>query len=86
MKTKKGYTYVDVTIKDCLSWGCLGLCDFCNEPLLMGGHLVFILNSCICPRCFKEWDPEVYPEDLALQEKEQSEWYAYHGIGGEENE
>ena len=29
--TPQGYSYVDVSLKDCLKWGGLGICDGCNK-------------------------------------------------------
>ena len=82
--TSRGFTYLPVSSDDCLSWGGFAVCDYCNASFEQG-YLVFILNSCICPECMADWltrqqsytDDDV-KQDLAFQEANQDEWYAYH--------
>ncbi len=83
-KTNRGFTYLPVSSKQCISWGGFAVCDFCNTPF-EEGYLVFILNSCLCPNCMSGWlkRQRKYPkkdvqQDLAYQEAHQDAWYNWH--------
>ena len=85
--TPRGFTYLPVSYLDCLSWGGFGICDFCNQNM-QHAYLVFVLNSCICSKCFNEWieRSKSYPQedvdyDLHIQEQYQDAWYKRH-LGG----
>lgn len=82
--TDKGFTYLPVTYQNCINWGGLSVCDFCNTPFI-NGYLVFVLNSCICPVCFHDWlerqqhySEEDIAYDLNYQTECQDSWYKYH--------
>ncbi len=82
--TNKGFTYLPVSYLHCLNWGGFAVCDLCNTPF-EEGYLVFILNSCLCPSCFSDWEfrQSHYPDDdviqdLAFQEANQTPWYDRH--------
>ena len=77
--TEQGYSYVPVTIQDCISWGGLGVCNSCGQVSLRG-NLVFVLGDYYCPECFNEWQGRAhkYPEDLAYQKQHHLDWYKYH--------
>ena len=82
--TRRGFTYLRVTDKDCISWGGYAVCDDCNINF-KEGYLVFVLNSCICKECFDEWEQrtlstssEDVAYDLDYQSKYQDDWYDYH--------
>ena len=82
--TRTGYTYLPVLPQHILNWGGLGVCDFCNTNIITQGYLVFVLNSCVCPRCFHAWLSRalIYEEDLQYQQECQDYWYNYHIING----
>lgn len=79
-KDKCGYYYAEVSFKEILDWGGLGICDTCGEPIFMNGKigkLVWVLGGCICERCFNSWQTrnKVYQEDLMLQEQNAKQYY-----------
>lgn len=77
--TDNGYYYAKVTNKECLNWGGLSVCDLCGEPF-NEGYLVFVLGSCICPKCFNSWlkTSKRYEEDLHIQQESSEGWFEYH--------
>lgn len=77
--TQEGYSYIKVSRQECFDWGGYAVCDHCGEDFLEG-RLVFVLASCVCPQCFKEFDDRhtKYEEDLKLQEESHEPWYSYH--------
>lgn len=76
-ETNNGYYYADVSIRECIGWGGLGLCDTCNEPIVDGGHLIFILGSCLCDNCFNDWlsRSKRYEEDIQIQQDNSEQWF-----------
>lgn len=78
--TNNGYSGYKVAYRDILNWGGYGVCDHCNSDMKLGGYLVYVLNSCVCPSCFNEWqkDSKLYKEDLELDKQNSEEWYNNH--------
>ena len=82
--TPQGFSYVDVTVEECIAWGGFCVCNGCNE--ICGDlKLIYVLNDTYCTRCFKEWversknmDENDRKYDLALQNKNDKNWYSYH--------
>ena len=72
-----GFSYIKVTDELCHAWNGLGLCDTCNT-YFKEGYLVFILGSCICEDCFKDWKPTPTPEDLQYEKTYAKDWYNSH--------
>lgn len=76
-ETDKGYYYAEVSLRECINWGGLGLCDTCNTPIVDGGYLIWVLNSCLCDQCFNAWlnRSKRYEEDLQLQYDNSEYWF-----------
>lgn len=74
-KSEQGYVVYRCILPEIRSWGGLGICDFCGKFNRIG-YLVPVLNSCICPSCFDEWNNAhtMYPEDLPY-EKQKCDYY-----------
>ena len=70
-KIDQGWTIYETSIQEILNWGGHGICDHCNETMLLGGFLVPVLNHCICEKCFEEWKPRatMHKEDLPIEAK-----------------
>lgn len=47
-------SYVEVNTHEIYSWGGICKCDYCNRDILDKGYLIFLLNSCICEKCFSD--------------------------------
>ena len=77
--TENGYYYAKVTEEECFNWGGLSVCDLCGNPF-KEGYLIFVLGSCICPKCFNSWikTSTKYEEDLKFQRESSEEWFRYH--------
>ena len=82
--TPQGFSYVDVTMEECLAWGGLCICNECNE-ICNDLKLVYILGDTYCTKCFNDWlersknySKEDIAYDLALQNGRDKEWYSYH--------
>lgn len=82
--TSQGFSYVDVTMEECLAWGGLCVCNGCNQirPDL---KLIYVLTDTYCTDCFNDWlersknySKEDIEFDLAIQKKHHIEWYGYH--------
>lgn len=84
--TPQGFSYIDITIFDCLSWGGLGICDGCGKP-----HkelkLIYVLHDTYCNKCFDTWlkrsakySKEDIEYDLKIQKENHIKWYKYHGV------
>lgn len=83
--TPQGFSYVDVTIDECLKWGGLGICDCCNKGAFKELKLIWILHDTYCEKCFNEWlerakkyTKKDIEEDLYLQESNHLKWYQWH--------
>ena len=78
-KTPQGYMYAVVSKEDCYSWGGFAVCDLCGENFEKG-YLTFVLNNCVCEKCFNEWlqRAKTYEEDLRLQDECAEKWFEYH--------
>lgn len=82
--TEQGFSYVDVTVEECLGWGGYCICNGCNN-ISSELKLVYVLTDTYCPTCFNEWverskkySKEDIEYDLALQKERDKEWYGYH--------
>jgi hypothetical protein len=69
-KSKVGWVVYEATAEDTLKLGGLGICDNCNN-YSPTGYLVAILNSYLCPECYKKWDAgaRFYPEDVPVEKQ-----------------
>lgn len=82
--TPQGFSYVDVTVAECVKWGGYCICNSCNE--ICGDlKLIYVLGDTYCTKCFKEWvernknmKKEDIKHDLAYQNQNHIEWYGYH--------
>ncbi len=93
--TPKGYSYVDVTLEECLNWGGLGICSMCDE-VHEELKLIWAIGDTYCNKCFNEWlkRQKMYSQndieyDLRLQkqnDKRYYECYSKYFIGELENE
>lgn len=89
--TPQGFSYIDVTLEDCVNWGGLGICNSCGgtyENL----KLIFVLTDTYCEKCFNKWlrrsknmSKEDIEYDLEIQERMDKKWYEYH-LGGIDDE
>lgn len=80
-------SYVEVNTLEILLWGGYGICDLCNREIHYRGYLIYLLNNCICEKCFKEIESRyknrnVDEHDLKLQKENQISFYKYHLQGG----
>lgn len=84
--TPQGFSYVDVSIFECMSWGGLGICDGCGKQ-----HkelkLIWVLRDTYCKKCFDTWlkrtknySKEDIEHDLRLQKDNDIRWYKRHGV------
>ena len=80
--TPQGYSYIQVTTKDCLEWGGLTICDDCNNPINDDGHLIYILNRVYCKKCFEDWCHRAtkYSDDIMLQKQNHINYYKAYGF------
>lgn len=71
IENKKGFRVIQVTLSDCIKWGGLGICDWCNEYIGSTGYYVAVLNSVMCDKCYNDWCERAtyYPEDSRVEEK-----------------
>lgn len=82
--TPQGFSYVDVTVGECIAWGGYCICNGCNE--ICGDlKLIYVLSDTYCTKCFREWleraknyNKEDIEYDLALQKQWDKEWYSMH--------
>jgi hypothetical protein len=67
--TNKGFKILDVTAVQCLAWGGLGICDYCNKATINGKY-IGCLNSYYCEDCFNSWHKTAtnYPEDSGFEQ------------------
>lgn len=80
--TSRGYSYVDVSLRECLNWGGAGICDGCNTGPHPELKLIWALHDTYCPKCFEEWleRQEKYSDediayDIKLQQKFDKQYY-----------
>ena len=79
--TPKGYSYVDISLEECLNWGGLGICAMCDE-ICEDLKLIWALGDVYCTKCFNEWveRQEKYlrsdiEHDIKLQEENDKKFY-----------
>ena len=81
--TDKGFSYIDVSLKDCLSWGGMGICNSCGK-VSNSLKLVFILGDTYCDNCFNDWisncslSQEELEEDLHYQYLHHLKYYRFY--------
>lgn len=85
--TPEGFSYVDVTLKDCLSWGGLGICDSCNKGPFENLKLIYVLHDTYCDECFNKWverakkySKEDILYDLSIQKNNDIKWYKSYEV------
>lgn len=83
--TSKGYSYVDVTLQECINWGGAGICDGCNKGPCQELKLIWALGDTYCNKCFNEWlerqknySKEDLEYDLRLQEQNDKRYYEHY--------
>ena len=69
-KSKVGWVVYEATAEDTVQLGGRGICDDCDKPSPTG-FLVAILNSYLCPECYKKWDGtgRYYHEDKPVEDR-----------------
>lgn len=84
--TPQGFSYVDVTLADCIRWGGLGICNSCGK-VCNELKLVFVLTDTYCNDCFNKWQErakyytkEDIEHDLNVQKGRDILWYTVHGV------
>ncbi len=84
--TPQGFSYVDVTLMDCISWGGLGICNSCGK-VCKNLKLVWVLADTYCDDCFNDFlkrsaksSAQDIEHDLNLQREQDIKWYKYHGV------
>lgn len=82
--TPQGFSYIDVTIENCINWGGLGICNDCGA-ICSELKLIWALRDTYCNKCFDEWlersknySKEDIEYDLKLQREQDKKWYEYH--------
>lgn len=70
INSDKNFKVIEVYLSDCLSWGGLGICDYCNKPITKG-YYVAVLNCVLCEKCYKSWHRRAknYPQDREIEER-----------------
>lgn len=70
------FLVIEVSGNECLSFGGMAICDFCNNTAAKG-YYIAVINSWYCPECFEKWRKRAqwYQQD-ALIEKRNYETYA----------
>ena len=84
--TPEGFSYVDVTLLDCLNWGGMGICNSCNK-MHKDLKLIFVLTDTYCEKCFndflersKHMSKEDIEYDLNVQKQYDIKWYKEHKV------
>ena len=84
--TPQGFSYVDVTVYECLRWGGLGVCNSCGQ-IHQELKLVYVLTDTYCNKCFEKWversknySKSDIEYDLRVQKDRDIKWYKYHGV------
>lgn len=80
--TPQGYSYVDVSLEECLNWGGLGICDGCNTGPHQNLKLIWALHDTYCNKCFNNWlerqknySKEDVEYDIKLQKSHDKKYY-----------
>ena len=85
--TPQGFSYVDVSLEQCLNWGGYGICNGCGKGPFRHLKLVYVLTDTYCEDCFNEWleraktySKEDIDYDLKVQNENNNHirWYSYH--------
>lgn len=66
----KGFKTIECTREEMVAIGSYGICDnCCGKP--HRGLYVAVLNSWLCPGCYKEWHERArcYPQDAPIENK-----------------
>lgn len=85
--TPQGFSYVDVSLMECLKWGGAGICDGCGKGPHLKLKLIYVLRDTYCEKCFNEWlercksyTKEDIEYDLNIQNKYHVNWYKAHKV------
>lgn len=85
--TPEGFSYVDVSLEDCLKWGGLGICDGCGKGPHLKLKLIWVLHDTYCEKCFNKFlerskhiSKEDIEYDLNVQKDNDIKWYKFHGV------
>ena len=83
--TPQGYSYINVSIEECINGGGIGICDSCNKGPFKELKLIWALGDTYCQECFDEWlvrarnyNEKDIKYDLDLQKKNHLKWYELH--------
>lgn len=63
------FLVIETSLKECLDWGGIGICDNCATPHPTKGYYVAVLNLWLCPKCYQEWKIRAkwYKEDEPIE-------------------
>ncbi len=93
--TPKGFSYVDVSLEECLNWGGFGICNGCGTKNHKQLKLIWVLCDVYCDQCFNEWlqrqeyySKEDIAHDLYLQKQFDKQYYEAYSkfFIGDDNE
>ena len=84
--TPRGFSYVEITPSECLSWGGMCVCNGCNGQFLDKNlYLIWALGDVYCKDCFEDFlkdeqnlSQEDVDSDLKYQKEEDLEYYRAH--------
>lgn len=70
IENPKGFKVIEVSFKECTSWGGFGICDDCGNAFVRA-YYVAVLNQVLCAKCYNEWYAEetYYEEDRWVEER-----------------
>lgn len=70
IENPKGFKVIEVSFKECTSWGGFGICDNCNNAFNKA-YYVAVLNRVFCEDCYLEWylKATYYEEDREIEER-----------------
>ena len=82
--TPQGFSYVDVTLQECINWGGYGICNSCGK-ISNDLKLVYVLTDTYCENCFNDFlerakffTKEDIEYELNVQKNNDIKWYEYH--------
>lgn len=62
------FLVIEVSGNECLSFGGMAICDFCNNTAAKG-YYIAVINSWYCPECFEAWKKRAhwYQQDALIE-------------------
>lgn len=63
------FLVIETSLKECLDWGGIGICDNCTTLHPNKGYYIAVLNQWLCPKCYEIWklSAKWYPEDEHIE-------------------